>query len=135
MKKIGMDIRCTMPHGDVLCLKNGVTNHDLWIEYNSLHDTSRIENQRMSLKEYFEYDTSFLMCDGGMKHKDRFYISDSGGTWYTRDNNIPFEPTIEFEGGVNAIGRVKLNRVIGEFNKKDNAIMLLLLHPRWWKVA
>ena len=134
MRDIGLDISCTMPHGDALCSKNGLTNHDLWTEYDSVHDVVKIRHQRLSYKEYFDYDVSLMMNDK-LSGKKVYYISDSGGIWYIRDDNIPFSATIEFEGGVIGIrdGR-KMIRYIDKFNKEDNAVMILLLHPRWWEV-
>lgn len=59
------DVIGSAAHGDVRCTTHGVHNNDLWREQGGTHDLDEFD---------LTYEAYFL-------HRDKHYISDSGGQW------------------------------------------------------
>ena len=101
----------TASHGDKFIIRKKLVNYQMWKESSRPWSGPTLSLKSYGLKEaYFEPRAA--------------YLSDSGGKW--RGGKIQGEVFEDAFGEVNPI------ETILNFNKLDEGILHLLIHPYWW---
>jgi hypothetical protein len=114
LRKAG-DIWITASHGDLWNRLNKTPNYEMFTECRR----NGCCFKHKPLAHYgLKYEVYFTPYD--------FYLSDSGSVWSTcRDINVSLSADIP-KGGNPA-------DTIGAFNKTENGILQILVHPQWWE--
>lgn len=111
LRKCVGTVNMTASHGDKFIIRKKLVNYQMWKESNRPWNGPTLSLKSYGLKEaYFEPRAA--------------YLSDTGGKW--RGGRI------EGQAFEDAFGEVNPIETIQHFNRTDEGILHLLIHPFWW---